>query len=184
MATPDEILREMIDNVESQSANLESNIDQVDQQIDDLNEQIDGVQNGLCGVAESELTGYINGTKLPEIEALYGTPISIPFSVNYGPNYGTISYTTGGITDFEIVDSSGNVEYEYLGTNWDGDPSITKWISDYAFGNDYLTRPLIPIGATYGLIASRDNLNIAKGLLTNNKNKIDQSETTFEDYAT
>ncbi len=69
-----------------------------------------------------------------------------------------------------------NVEYEYLGTHWDGDPVITNLITDYAFGNDYLTRPLVPIGATYGLIASRNNLTVAKGILTNNKNKIDQSE--------
>lgn len=183
MATPAEILREMIDNVESQSENLQSNIDQIGQQIDDLNEQIDGVQNGLCGVAESDLTGYLDGTKLVELEILYGDPTSIPFTVNYGPEYGTINYTTGGITDFEVIDSSGNVEYEYLGTHWDGDLVITNLITDYAFGNDYLTRPLIPIGATYGLIASRNNLTVAKGILINNKNKIDQSEITFEDYA-
>ena len=64
MSTPSEILGQMIDNVEEQSENLASSISQVQEQIDDLSEQIDGVQNGLCGVAQSELVAYLDGTKI------------------------------------------------------------------------------------------------------------------------
>lgn len=180
MATPSEILRVMIDNVEPQSANLESNIDQVQNQIDALNVEIDGVQNGLCGVAESELISYLNGTKIPALEILYGG--DLPYSVSYGPTFGTIDYTTGNITDWQVLDSTGGVVYQYLGVHWDSDVTITQKISDYAFGNDYLTRPLTS-GASYGLIPSRDNLSFAKSLLQENKDKVDASATTFEDYA-
>lgn len=178
MSTQSDILRQMIDNVEPQSENLESNIDQVQGQIDDLNEQIDGVQNGLCAVAEAELVSYLDGTKIPELEILHGD-----LELVTGPNFGTINYTTGNIIDWQVIDSTtGLTVYEYLGINWDGDLIITGKIVDYAFGNDYLTRPL-SISASYGLIPARDNLLAAKSLLETNKAKVDQSETTFEDYA-
>jgi len=46
-----------------------------------------------------------------------------------------------------------------------------------------LTRPLTS-GATYGLIPYKANLNSAISILTNNKNKLDNSVSYFEDYAT
>lgn len=181
MTTPSEILSQMIDNVESQSGNLASSISQVQDQIDDLTEQIDGVENGLCTVAETDLTSYLDGTKLTELEILYGG--SLPYYVDYGANYGEIDYTTGGITDWQIKDDDDVVVYEYEGTNWDSDPYIIKRVTDYAFGNDYLTRPLTS-GASYGLYPAKANLEIAKALLQENKTKVEASETTFEDYAT
>jgi len=176
------LFRSMINDAPSQVADVESSISQIESQIDDLNEQITGVQDGMCAVAESDLTSYLAGTKLAQIEALYGTPLNTPFSIVYGPNYGTINYTTGGITDFTIIDVSGTVEYQYLGANWDSDATITKLIQDYAFGNDYLTRPLTS-GATYGLIPAKNNLEFAKGLLQENSDKLTDSIGTFEDYA-
>jgi hypothetical protein len=183
MATPSEILGQMIANVESQVDNLDSSIGPVQEQIDALNVEIDGVQNGLCEAAASDSTGlvaYLIDTKIPELEILYGG--ELPYSFDYGPTFGTINYTTGNITDWQILDSTGGVVYEYLGTNWDSDLYITQKISDYAFGNDYLTRPMTT-GATYGLIPARDNLNTAKGILNSNKSKVEASETTFADYA-
>jgi len=179
MATPAEILREMTENVESQSENLASSISQVEAQIDDLEEQIDGIQNGLCGVAESDLIAYLDGTKIPELEIIYG---SAPHTVSYGGTFGTIGYGTGNITDWIILDSTGNPVFEYLGTNWDGDAIITQYITDYSFGNDYLTRPLTS-GATYGLIPRRDNLDIALAILEENKVKVDASEDIMDRYA-
>lgn len=175
-------LRQMINSAPEQINNINSSISQIDAQIDDLNTQIDGVQNGMCGAAESNLTDYLDNTKLAEIEALYGTPLTIPFSVDYGSEYGTIDYTTGGISDFRIIDTTGNVEYEYLATNWDSDATIVKLIGDYEFGNDYLTRPLTS-GASYGLIPSRDNLIFAKSILQENLDEITASQTALEDYA-
>ena len=181
MPSPSDILGYMQARADEQINGLTSSIGQVDEQIDGVEEEIDGVENGLCGVAETDMTDYLNNTKLAEIEALYGDPFNTPFSMNYGPNYGTIDYTTGGISDFTILDVSGTVMYEYLGTNWDSDPDITKWIGDYAFGNDYLTRPLTS-GATYGLIPSRNNLQIALNILQNNQDKVDASIDVFERY--
>ncbi len=182
MATPAEILREMIDNVEPQSENLDSNIDQISLQIDALNVEIDGVQNGLCGVAESDLIAYLDGTKIPELEILYGN-----LELETGPTFGTIGYGTGNITDWQVIDSTtGSAVYKYLGINWDGDPYITKLISDYAFGNDYLWRPLIGSGlgseASYGLYPTISNLGVGRGYQVQNKSKIDASIDTFTRY--
>lgn len=174
MTSPSDILGGMIDVADEQSENTQNSIDQVQEQIDNYNEKIDGVQNGLCGVAESDLTGYLDSTKVLELSYLDAD------HVEYGGDYGTIN-TTGGIDDFSILDTTGNVVYRYEGVNWDNDPIITKLVTDYAFGNDYLTRPLTS-GASYGLIPNRDNLVFAKSLLQENKDKIDDSKTTFEDY--
>lgn len=182
MASPKEILGSMVAAADGQINNLDSSISQVDEQIDDITEQIDGVENGMCAVAESDLTDYLDNTKLAEIEALYGDPFNTPFSVDYGADYGKIDYTDGGITDFRIIDNTGNTMYEYGGVNWDSDPDITQWVSDFAFGNDYLTRPLVPVGASYGLYPQLSNLTTAKNILTSNKNKIEASKTAFGDY--
>ena len=183
MADPNVILQEMIDNVEDQSENLASSITQVEKQRDALNVEIDGVQNGMCAVAESDLTAYMNGTKVPELEITWGGMFTTPFVFTPGGNYGSINFTTGGITDWQVLDALSAVVYEYQApaTNWDGDTFIEGKINDFAFGNDYLTRPLAS-GATYGLIPSRDNLNVAKSILEDNKDKIDASVTAFADY--
>lgn len=177
MATSD-ILREMINVGPQQVEDIQSSIGQIDSQIDDLNTQIDGVQNGMCVIAELALTDYLENTKIAELEPIYGGG---PYSVIYGPDYGTINYTTGGITDFVIVDVTSVPVYSLL-LNWDADATITKLIDDYEFGNDYLTRP-ITSGATYGLIPARDNMLAAKSLLQENSDQIESSITTLEDYA-
>ena len=107
--------------------------------------------------------------------------MTIPFSVVYGPNYGAIDYTDGGITDFTIVDVTGNVEYAYLGTNWDSDPYIVERIGDYAFGNDYITHP-VGIGAAYGLEPLVAMYEQGKATLLGNKAKIDASVDVFKKY--
>jgi hypothetical protein len=167
---------------ESQVSDLESSIGQVQDQIDSYTEQIDGIENGLCAPAETDLTDYLDNTKLAEVEADYGDPFNTPFSVDYGANYGSISYTTGGITDFRIIDSTGNTMYEYNGVNWDSDATITKLVGDFAFGNDYLTKPLAGGGASYGLYDNLSGMTSAKNLLTADKNKISSSVSVFEDY--
>jgi len=176
------VLQDMIDDAPDQISALDVSIGQINDQITDLTTEINAVTNDLCGVAETDLTAYLDGTKLTEIEILYGDPTSIPFSVDYGGDYGKIDYVDGGITDFRIIDNSGNIEYEVGVTHWDNDPLIVKLTGDYAFGNDYLTRPL-DSGATYGLIPTRTALNTAKGILNNNKSKIQSSILIFEDYA-
>ena len=130
---------------------------------------------------ETDLTDYLDNTKLAEIEITWGGVYALPFSMDYGADYGTIDYTTGGLTDFRIIDATAVVVYEYLGTNWDGDTTITKLVTDFAFGNDYLTKPLTG-GASYGLYPNATTLTSAKGILTSDKSKIETSKTIFEDY--
>lgn len=181
MTSPADILGNMASAADEQVENLESSISQVEEQMDQYTEEIDGVENGLCGVAESDLTDYLDNTKLAEIETTWGGSYALPFSVDYGPNYGAIDKDVGGITDFRILDATAVVVYEYLGTNWDSDTTITKLVGDFAFGNDYLTRPLTS-GAVYGLYPNLQSMSDAKNILTANKNKIAASKTVFQDY--
>jgi hypothetical protein len=172
------VLQDMIDVAPDLEEGLDSSLGQIQEQIDELTIEINGIQNELCDVAETEILAYLNGTKIPELEIVYGD-----LELVTGPTFGTIGYDTGNISDWTVIDTTTGLDvYEYLGVNWDGDPIITKLITDYAFGNDYLTRP-VTSGATYGLIPSRSNLYTAKSILTNNKNKIHNSITTFADYA-
>lgn len=175
-------LRGMINEAKDQIDNLDAGLAQIDEIISEYTEEIDAVENGLCAVAQSDLTAYLEITKISEVEGLYGDPFNTPFLVKYGLNFGIIDYTTGGITDFRIVDSSGVTMYSYGGVNWDSDSTIIGLVNDYAFGNDYLTRPLTS-GASYGLYPNRTNMNTAKSLLQQNRNKVNQSITTFENYA-
>ena len=180
MSTQSDKLREMINNISLQSEALTESLEQIDEQITELNEQIDAIQNGVCGLAESQLVAYLDGTKIPELELIY---FGEPYTIDYGQDFGTVDYTTGGITDFTIYDVTGFVVYQVNGVNWDNDPYILQLIDSYDFGNDYLTRPLTS-GASYGLIPGRNNLLVAKGILEENKDKIDASETALEPFAT
>ena len=177
----DSVLKQMIDAAPDTAANIDTQVEQIEEIQGELEEQAAAVRECVTDKARDELTAYLNDVKLPEIEALYGTPLTTPFSVVYGPKYGTISYTDGGITDFTIIDVTGNVEYAYLGTNWDGDPTIVELIGDYAFGNDYITHP-VGIGAAYGLEPLVDMYEQGKATLLGNKNKIEQSIDVLTKY--
>jgi hypothetical protein len=177
----DSVLKGMVDKAPQQAETMDQQIEQIEEKQADLEEQAAAVRECVTDVARDELTTYLNDTKLSEIEALYGTPLTEPFSVVYGPNYGTIDYTDGGITDFTIVDVTGNVEYQYLGTNWDSDPTITEKISDYAFGNDYITHP-VGIGAAYGLEPLVDMYEQGKSTVLGNKTKILDSVDILKKY--
>ena len=142
-------------------------------EINELIKDRNAVQSGVCGNAEQQLRDYLENTKMAEVGG---------DTVVYGPNFGTINFTTGGITDWHIDATSVNV-YEYLGIGWDGDTTIIQLIEDYAFGNDYITRPLTS-GATYGLNPNIAILTIARNILQENKDKTDESIIVFEDYAT
>lgn len=187
MSTDSDKLREMIVDAPDKSDNLANSISQITDIRDEVNEEISAVQNGMCDVDETSMTVYLTNTKLPFFQITQPTAV-----LEFGATYGTIVYSTGNITDWEIyymtvpippAVSVKVVLYAYEGTGWDNDALIIGWADDYSFGNDYLTRPLNS-NATYGLIPYRDNLNTAITILTNNKNKIDASVSYFEDYAT
>ncbi len=176
MTSSSDNLAGMVDVADEQVENLESSIGQVQEQMDSYSEDIDGVQNGLCSDISDDSTGmltlYLDSTKVFELSYLDASV------VEYGINYGTLDYTTGGVTDFNILDTTGNIVYQYLGINWDNDPEIVKWVDNFAFGNDYLTRPLTS-GATYGLYANLAALTSALAMLNANKDKIEASKTVF-----
>jgi hypothetical protein len=174
-------LREMINDAPDQSDNLANNISQVQDISDELQEQIDAVQDGLCGVAETDARTYIENTIMPAVGGDY---------VTYGATFGTINYTTGNITDWEIYQvqvvppGSSAIPDVLVYTYTPGDyPDLDQLVDDYDFGNDYLTRPLTS-GATYGLIPYKANIDTAISILGENKDKIDDSIGTFENYAT
>lgn len=193
MTTESDKLRQMINEAPDTVDNLNNSIAQIEDIRDEIDEQIDAVEDGLCGVAEQELADYLENTKIPELS----TDSTASFRVEYGPTYGTIDYVTGNITDWAVQELQNVVPpppdppipvptwvdvYVYEGVGWDGDTTVTGYITDYAFGNDYLTRPLTS-GASYGLKPYKASLNDGIDLLTENRDKVDNSITVFEDYA-
>ena len=187
MSTDSDKLREMIVDAPDKSDNLANSISQVTDIRDEVNEEISAVQSGMLASAQAQMTAYLTTVKLPFFQLTQPTAV-----LQFGGTYGTIVYSTGNITDWEIFYMTTPVLpatpvkvvlYAYQGAGWDNDALIIGWADDYSFGNDYLTRPL-DTGATYGLIPYKTNLNSAITILTNNKNKIDDSVSYFEDYAT
>jgi hypothetical protein len=174
-------LREMIFDAPEQSENIADNISQITDTRDEIQEQIDAVNTGMCSVAETDAKDYIENTILPAVGGDY---------VSYGTYFGSIDYSNGNLTDFEIYQTqvtppgSSSVSDTLLYTYSRGDyPTLDALVDDWDFGNDYLTRPLTS-GATYGLIPYRDSLDDAIDILTENKDKVDGSVTYFETYAT
>jgi hypothetical protein len=187
MAASD-VLRQMINDSDDQVTDIEGSIDQIDDLIDETDVQIEGLEDGMCDVAESDMTAYLQGPKLAEIQAIDPTAYLV-----FGGTYGSIAWSdpgpVGNITDWEYrVDllipppppaPPYTVVYSYTPGD---DTTIDDLVNDFDFANDYLTRPLTD-GASYGLKPYKNNLVDAKSLLTENKTKIADSKTALEDYA-
>lgn len=168
MSTASNKLREMINNADQQTEDIDSSVDQIDTQLTELQSQHDAIREGLLDVITSDMTSYLEITKIVEVGG---------YSVIYDPDFGESTVTT-----FYILDSTGGVLYEYEGIGWDSDTQIIDWVDKFDFGYDYLTHPL-GITGTYGLNDRITQLNNAKALLGLNKTKITDSKTVFEDYA-
>lgn len=165
-------LKIMVQDAPQQVENIESSIAQVQDQIDDLQEEDDAIKNAVLDTAASELADYLTNVKAPSLGNTY---------VSFGGSYNVIGYGNQ-LTDWSIKDAtSNNNVYVYGGVGWDGDLNIVQWVQDWAFGNDYLTRPLTS-GATYGIRPYKSNLNSAKALLQQNSNKVANSIDTFNRY--
>jgi hypothetical protein len=105
------------------------------------------------------------------------------FAVSLGPTYGQISFGNT-LTDWAIIDTTTSVPvYIYNGVGWDGNTAITELITDWNFACDYATRPLTQ-NATYGTQPYSEAMGRALTILTNNKNKISDSQTILTKYAT
>jgi hypothetical protein len=153
-----DILNEMVNAAPDQVGALESNIQSIDDQISDLTDEANAIEEAILEVDATALIIYLESTKVPSGGSLV-----------LGADYNVTN-----ITDWQVLDSTANPVYEYLGVGWDGDTYIIQLITDWAFGYDYLTRTLIS-GATYGIYPQISALSSAKSILEANKTKIEDS---------
>jgi len=171
-------LRQMRDAVDDQVDALANSIVQVEEQIVELAEQADALETEITTPDEASAVDLLENTILIDKGGDY---------VEYGPTFGLISWSPkGNLTDWAIkIDTTAGPVTIYIYTSGDY-PDLDQWVSDYAFGNDYLTRPLVSSGlgteASYGIYPSIASLNTGKEYLDNNKDKVEASEDVFNRY--
>lgn len=168
-------LTSMIKQAPGQVEGLLDNVNAISDEVDSLTEQRNAVQNGVCGKTKSDAIDLIENTILIDTTG---------DNVVYGPTFGLIQYTpAGNLTDWEIVKIVAFlpvVIYTYTPGDY---PDLDQWVTDFAFGADYITRPLTS-GATYGFNANISTLNQGKSILQNNASKVNASMDVFSRYAT
>ena len=71
MSTSDK-LRQMRDLAPEQSDAIANSISQIEDQINELTEQADAIEAEIMDATLADLTSYLEITKLPDIETLYG----------------------------------------------------------------------------------------------------------------
>lgn len=176
MSVASDKLREMIDVADDQVDRINTNVGQIQDQVDELQDQDDAIVDAMTDPVADELEDYLTNTKLPQFQL-----IDPGAYLELGPDYNKIEYGLA-LDDWRILDSSANVMYEYNGIGWDADAQIIGWLDEWDFGNDYLTRPLTS-GAAYGIRPTKTNLNVAKGILEENADKITDSKAAFDRFA-
>jgi len=175
----EEILREMVDAVEGQVENLDDQIGQVNQRIEEIEGEISVIESTVMTKAANELVAYLDGTKCLELDQIHGAGCSTVT----GPHYNDIlNIDSANLTDWRIIDSTGNTVYQYLGVGWDSDSIVIGYISDWDFGEDYLTHPLNTFDGNYGLYANLAALAATLATLIATKSKIADSESILADY--
>lgn len=183
-------LRQMRDAVPDQSDALANSIVQIEDQIAELSEEAAALETEITDPNKADAIDLLENTIVIDKDADY---------VEYGPTFGTINWSpAGNLTDWEViklveqpqpipplppVPPIPTVVYTYTPGDY---PDLDEWVDDYAFGNDYLTRPLINSGlgseASYGIYPTIANMNTGKSYLDNNKSKIDASESVLSRY--
>lgn len=202
MATPEQnklldMWRKIPDQVDAAS----ENIIQVEDIREDLAEQATAIEDAVLDVAKTDLQTYLQTTKLAELQLLWPEVPGVlgPLYLVFGGTYGTIDYSTGNITDWEYRQDnlvptpppppppilppgppSPAYYVRYVYSSGD-DPQIDTWVNDYAYGNDYLTKPL-DTGGTYGLYENIDQLDTGLGVLNSNKDAVAGGEDVFSRY--
>jgi hypothetical protein len=177
-------LASMLSAAPSQSAAVESSISSVDDLIEELTEEAGAITGAITDVAEAEAIVIITGTILPLYPGGY---------VVYGAGFGTIAWSdpgpVGNISNWSIwhnvvpipppiLPAVPTLWYPYTPGDY---PDLDQLVSDYSFGNNYLTRPLTN-GATYGIYPNITTLGIGKSILEQNKSILDQSINVFPNY--
>jgi len=192
-------LQEMVSNAPGEVENIDKSIEQIEAEQARLAAKKQAIQECVTDKAQDDMTAYLEGPKLAEIQALWPAipgVVGVVYIV-YGASYGTIDYTTGNITDWEFrqenlvpsppvppdplpgpPDPAYYVRYVYTPGE---DANIDGWAEDYDFGNDYMTHP-VGIGAAYGLEPLINMYEQGKSTLLGNKSKIEASVAVFEKY--
>jgi hypothetical protein len=180
-------LRQMRDAVPDESDALANSITQVNEQIAELTEQ--------ALALETEITTPDEATAVIIIETIILPTFPVGSYVVYGAGFGAISWSPkGNLSAWSIwinilpipppiLPPVPTLIYTYV--NNGTYPDIDALVDDYAFTNDYLTKPLYNSGspdASYGIYPTIVNLNLGKTYLTNNKTKIDASESVLSGY--
>ncbi len=186
MATePNPVLSEMINDAPEQAAAADQSLTQIEDTQEKLGEESTAIEENVCDVAAADLRTYLEGPKLAEIQALYPAGIGWApvYLVIHEPPYGVIDYTTGNITAWEFLQddipfTASTVRYVYNSTS---DPTITQWVDDFAFGNDYITHPL-GNDAAYGLNPLIDSYGDAKSVVSAGKAKVEASVDILTRY--
>lgn len=195
----DTVLSEMINAAPEQAANADVQVEQIEEVQAELEEKNQAIRECVTDKARDDLLDYLNNTKLPELQLAYP---EIPlvrgpvYLVTYG-GFGTIGYGTGNITEWEfrqdnlvpsppvppdILPGPPNPMYYVRYSYTPGDnPDIDGWVSDYDFGNDYITHP-VGIGAAYGLEPLVSMYEQGKATILGNKAKIQQSVAVFQKF--
>ena len=192
MGTSDK-LRQMRDIAPDQSDAIANSIEQINQQIVELTEEANAIQGEVTSPTEVSAIDLIENTIIAAVGGDYAT---------YGSSFGQIQWlpTKGNLTDWEmwkilplpiqppppappVPPLPDIVVYTYTPGDY---PDLDQWVADYAFGNDYLTRPLYDSGlgneASYGIYPTISSLGIGKGYQQQNKNKVDGSIDVFTRY--
>ncbi len=180
----DQVLASMLSAAPGQSAAVASSISSVEDIISNLTDESTALQGSLTDVAETDAIDIIENTILPLYSGGY---------VVYGTGFGTIEYGVGNISAWSIwadIDQPQplpplppvlpvpTLQYPYTPGDY---PELDELVADYAFGNDYLTRPLTG-GATYGIIPNITSMGLAKSTLEENKSILDQSINVLAKY--
>ena len=112
-------LQEMLDVADQEISNIDNSLSQLQSQIDELQSQIDAITDGMLDVINIDMTTLLEA-KMIEFDGS---------SIEYPGDFGIST-----VSDFKILDSTGNIVYEYEGINWDDDPDIQDDIDKFNFG--------------------------------------------------
>ena len=186
-------LRQMRDIAPEQSDGIANSIAQIDGQIAELTDEANAIQDEVTSPNEVSARDLIENTIISDQGGDYAT---------YGAAFGAIQWgpPTGNLTDFEIWEIlplpihppfpappipplPDVLVYVYTPGDY---PDLDQWVSDYAFGNDYLTRPTYNSGlaneASYGIYPTIANLNVGRGYQVQNQAKVEGSIDVFTRY--
>lgn len=162
----DAILKGMVLDAPDQVITIGLSIDSVTEQITDLESKRDSLKTSVCDKIATDIENYLIGTKFDPVD----------YSLTKGANFNQCLVSSGSIVDWEVIDStSHSVVYTYIPLD---DTIIDDFKEKWDFTHDYLVLPL----GTYGILDNIDKLNLAKTILTKNKDKVNDSISYFTPF--